>query len=499
MKISKSFLKKISSATLGLLFIVAGFGIHPQQAHADLPVADFLNFVKNTATAESTAVTAGTTNALVVKGYVLDPLAFAASKAVLNSLVQSTVRWINSGFQGSPAFVTNLNSTLLNVANSTADSFVSQLSSNGSINSPFQTQVASAVASNYNTNTNGGFFAANPYTLNQTSSNPQAFLNNNFSYGGFDAWMSEVMNPSNNPYGAYEVANTALNNQVTGAQANQKTELNWGKGFMSYKGNCNSPTTSSASGKTTTSLSGNTTCSNASILTPGAAIESQLEKTLGSGIDQLVTANQFNEIVNALVGQLTNQVLGSGGLTGVSQPATSGGSSYLDQISASQTASTNSLSTSFAQTITAQITQLQQFQSEWSTINAAAQSAEAALTNSSCYPNANATIINTVEPVIVQAATELSDANSSINSLNTIQTEVNSSANSNSTSGITQASTDYSTLLSSATLPSAADIQNAITQSTDTGTSTTTPSLYSQMTQLAAQATSCQIPATSTQ
>jgi hypothetical protein len=529
---SKKRTLRTTLLSLGLLFlIIFSTCVQPHITHADLDDLDVdylltADVAQNTVTAAKTTIDAGSAvstaastggsliqntitaaqsvlsatglNALVVKGYTLDPLAWAVAKSVLNSLVQSTVKWINSGFQGAPAFVTNLNSTLLTVSNSTADSFITQLSSNGSINSPFQTQVASAVASNYNTNTNGGFFAANPYTLNQTSSNPQAFLNNNFSYGGFDAWMSEVMNPSNNPYGLYEVENTALNSQVATAQANQKTELNWGKGFMSYKGNCNSPTTSSASGKTTTSLSGNTTCSNASILTPGAAIESQLEKTLGSGIDQLVTANQFNEIVNALVGQLTNQVLGSGGLTGVSQPSTSGGGSYLDQISASQSATTNSLSTSFTQTISGQLAQLQAFQSEWSTLNTAAEAAQSALANSTCYPNAQTALATIVQPTIAKAATEIANANTSITALQAIQTEATPVSTSNSTAGITQASTDYSNLLSSPTLPSSADIQNAVTQSTDTGTSTV-PSLYTQLIQITNEATTCQATPQTTQ
>jgi hypothetical protein len=474
--------------------------VHPsvaQASDADSPLQlakDVVNAGFNAATKVSSALTANSTTALATKGYILDPLAFAASKAVLNSVVQSTVKWINSGFSGSPAFATNLNSTLLSVSNSAADSFVQQLTSNGSINSPFQNQVATAVAANYNTNTNGGFFAANPYTLNQASPNPTAFLAGNFSQGGLDAWFSAVTNPSNNAYGAYEIANSALNSQVANAQSNQKTELNWGKGFMSYKGNCNSATTKTSTGGTATSLSGNTTCALASILTPGAAIESQLEKSLGSGVDQLVTANQFNEIVNALVGQLTKQVLGSGGLSGLSQPSSSGGSSYLDQITSTQAAANTSLSASFSQTVSTQITQLQQFQSEWATINSAAQAAEAALagTTSACFPNAQQTITTTVQPVIVQAATELSDANTSINSLNTILSEANSGVSTNSTTGITQASADYSTLLSSPSLPSAADIQNAITQSTDTGTSTTSPSLYSQMVLIKDAVASCQ-------
>jgi hypothetical protein len=103
-----------------------------------------------------------------------------------------------------------------------------------------------------------------------------------------------------------------------------------------------------------------------------------------------------------------------------------------------------------------------------------------------------------VQPTIAKAATEIANANTSITALQAIQTEATPVSTSNSTAGITQASTDYSNLLSSPTLPSSADIQNAVTQSTDTGTSTV-PSLYTQLIQITNEATTCQATPQTTQ
>ncbi len=116
----------------------------------------FLITLKNTLTAAethlvaaSTGTTAITSQFQLLKGTSLDPIAWAVSKAVLQSVVNSTVKWINSGFNGSPAFATNLSKTLQAVGDTQANLFIQQLTSNSAIKSPFQSQVASAVSSNY--------------------------------------------------------------------------------------------------------------------------------------------------------------------------------------------------------------------------------------------------------------------------------------------------------------------------------------------------------------
>ncbi len=501
--------RRIAATFFGLLLIVpVGVSVLPQKTDAQWEVHDIINYVVNSLTSVSSAASAVAGNALVIKGYALDPLAWAIAKSVLNSVIASTVKWINSGFSGSPAFVTNINSTLQTTSNSVANSFIQQLSTNGSIQSPFQSQVAAAVSSGYNTSTNGGFFAANPYTLNQSSSNPAAFLGlngqaSNFSAGGFNAWFSAIENPQNNPYGATILASNALNAQVSTAQKNVTTEATWGNGFLSQKGNCNAPSTSTTGGTTSTSLSGTNTCANANIQTPGTVLANTTYKALGSNFDQLVTASQFGQIVNALVGQFTNAVLGSGGLLGTSQPSAGSSNGYVGQIAASTAASTASTQASFLSTLSTQVTALQTFQTQWTTINNAALAAQTALTGpTNCYPAASTTaaLANTVRPTIAKAATELSDASISIASLQKIQTEATPAPTLSTTAAAVQeaqASSDYSTLLTASTLPSQTDLQYAQSQSVDTGTAQV-QSLYTQLNQLAQATQTCSLPPLST-
>jgi hypothetical protein len=478
--------RRVALLLLVILCSVSSSFAVPHKAHAQLVVHDPFNGVLNT-------ITSGATLADKIKGYSLDPIAWAVAKAALQSVVNSTVKWINSGFNGSPAFATNLSSTLQSVGDAAANSFIQQLQTNSAIKSPFQTQVASAVSTNYLQSTgSNGFFNANPFTLSNVSSNPTAFLAGNFSQGGLDAWFAAAL-PQNNSYGAYQLANGALSGQVAGAKSLQQQEYLAGSGFLSWRGNCQTTTTgqTTSAGTTGTSLSANSGCQSQNIITPGSVIANSLYKSLGSGIDTLVTASQFNELVSALMGQLLNHVLGGGGLAGLSQPSSStGGVAYFDQTTTASTSST-SLTSSFTQTITQQITQLQTFESEWNTINAAAQGAESALQTSTCSPNAQSIISTTIQPVINEATTELATAQTSITDLNTIQNELPASNSTAATTAqLSQASTDYSNLISSGTLPSDSDFSTAASQSIDTGT-TTPVSLYTQMNQIAQAARTC--------
>jgi hypothetical protein len=206
-----SLFKRIGIICIVLLVSVSSSaGLFPHKAQAGfLPkiVLDPFNHVVNAITAGASGLTAGGISALVVKGYALDPLAYFVAHLALQSVVNSTVKWIGSGFNGSPAFVTNLSATLQSVGDTAANQFIAQLTSNGSIKSPFQNQVASAVSKSYLQSTsNNGFFTQNAYTLNKVTTNDSAFLKGDLTQGGLTGWLTEVSQPQNNTLGANQLA-----------------------------------------------------------------------------------------------------------------------------------------------------------------------------------------------------------------------------------------------------------------------------------------------------
>jgi hypothetical protein len=522
-KNSSKFLARIGSLFLGILLLIsASVTLAPQKVDAGgLPVFDYLNSIINTISQKANLATAVATGGNFTISNVLNPIAWAVAKSALQTIVKSTVNSINKGPNGTPGYATNLNTLMQQVGDTAANNFISQLSTNSSIKSPFQTSVATAVGNNYlQSSGSNGFFNSNPYTLNKVATNDTAFLGGNFSQGGFMALASAFSNPANNPYGAAELATMGLNSQVANAQSVQKQELTYGQGFLASRGSCNKTTTGGSTAQTAsansaasaltstltslTSLSANSTCQSSPIQTPGSTIKASLDKSLGSGIDTLVNAHTFDEIVSSILSQLVNQVITSG-LSGTSQPTTTtvpatattpatttNVPSYFDQTDTSTAGVNSQLSTSFVSTISGQITQLQQFQTNWTTINNAALAANASLSTCGSGPYTQNLITTEVQPVLQQAATELQAASSGISSLQSIQQQLNTASSSTDpTDALANVSTAYTNEL--AVLPSASDISYAQNQSIDTGT-TTPSSLYTQMTQLAASTASCAVP-----
>lgn len=406
----------------------------------------------------------------------LDTLAWTLGKIAVQSITRSTVNWINSGFNGSPAFVTDLQQNLNVLSDTVANNFFQQLnqatiSATGfNLTSPFQDQITQQLRENYYKAT-GSLLGGNQYDLSNQSSNPQAFLGGNFSQGGFNAFFSANSNPANNPFGAYQLANTALWNQIGAATQNRKLEYQTGKGFLSWRGNCSN--SSNSNGAAAAALTKTEPCYGSPIKTPGSVIEAQLENQLGSGVQQLNLANSMNEIVGALFSQLVNQVLGGGGLSGVSQPASGGGSSYLSQATdpSQYSSQYSNISDGVTQNITNDLATLNTYQANWQKIFDAANAAQQTCGTSN----------TTIAAVVTQATAGVAKASAAIQQETAINQSIQTAVgNTTDPTQITTAITQYQSYLGAATTPSITDEAYATAQSTDTGTASPA-SLYTQM------------------
>ena len=509
------------------------------KAFAPLPVIDVANLTANTTTAG-----AASTQTVILQA--LNGLAWTVAKVAVQSITRSVVNWINSGFQGSPAFATDLQSNLQNVGDSVVNSFLAQVNrsvvdaTGFNIVSPFQDQLSSQLRSEYYRQSyNYGIPA---YTLGQSSSNPTVFLNGNFSAGGFNAYLSASQNPQNNPFGAYLLAQNALFSQLNNAVEQRKTELGWGKGFLSFRSNCgpgstsyssinasvaNESSTLSASAvssggsgsllsgsayhapgttgytgsnsggsslpasaisgaslsasPSTVNLSQADGCVGQKIQTPGSVIESQLENSLGSGVRQLELADSINEIVGALAGQLVNQVVGPNGLLSASSPSSGGGSSVIAQATdpSQYNTVTSSIADGFQQDVSNQRTSVVAYQNNEQTIFNVATAA-----NQTCG-STTAAQYPEIQMAIASSTAAITKASIALNSIDSITANITAAQNSpaaSRTSAISAVVTQNQNLLSSNIIPSTQEIAQASIDSTDSGT-TTPPSLYTKLQQ----------------
>lgn len=266
--------KKTLTAVLTLAFIFSPVFT----VQAQIPVTDAAHITVTSAQFASEAT----------KEYSLDFIAWFLANLALERIGQSTVNWINSGFQGKPTYVTDTSGFFLSVADQAAGQYIQNNTNFDFLCGPIQSKIRIALQTSYS----GRGQEQWQCSLTDIYGNMEDFMGD-FSSGGWNKFFRLTQERQNNPIGVYIQAENELYTQIAESLDKEKTELNWGQGFFSMKD------------------------ANGQITTPGKAIEGQLNNVLGSGTGKLAAADEIDEIISALLNQLIMRVVGgAGGLRG---------------------------------------------------------------------------------------------------------------------------------------------------------------------------------------
>lgn len=277
----------------------------------------------------SSAANAAANIANFARENVLDGLAWSIAKQIVSSMIRSLINWVNSGFQGSPAFVQDLKQHLLGIIDQAAGQFIQSLGGIGEfICSPFRLDVQAALSINYARARSG--MPSGPTegmcTLSGIQSNIENFLSGTVE--NMDQWLEVTSNPQNTPLGAYLEAEARMNVALRNAAGQEVQLLDFNQGFLSRRiceGVNGQP---SQDGQ------------NCRITTPGQVIADRLNHALGAGQDSLIEADEINELIGALLSQLANMalqgingLLGLGGNNNYTDSTIAGGfGSYMDAL-----------------------------------------------------------------------------------------------------------------------------------------------------------------------
>jgi hypothetical protein len=293
-----------------MLIFAFAFTYVPQYFTNEVPVAQAIDpdpdapFLSAIAAATGGSVIADGTQ--VTKETILDAIGWAIAKTVISSLINSMINWINSGFEGSPAFVQDLKRNLVDLADRVAGEYIRNLGGLGSfICSPFQLDIQLALSLEYQRAREE--MPIETCTLSGIVGNFEDFIAGNFSEGGWENWIEVTSNPeAYTPFGQLMTARSAMRLQLINAEGQRLQEIDWGGGFLS--------------GKICELIEGPRGPEESCVISkPGQTIANSLNKALGAGTDQLVSADEINELVAALIGQLANQAItGAAGLLGLS-------------------------------------------------------------------------------------------------------------------------------------------------------------------------------------
>jgi hypothetical protein len=508
--------QKITVIVLALIMVFGSY-MPAKKAHAQWITTDLVTNIETGLTAVKSAlssvyneIASYAEQSIWIKDYILDPLAWAEAKGLLQNITNETVNWINSGFNGSPAYITNPTRFFENMADQATGAFISQNGPLSSLCSPISLNVRLALALNQAGISGNGGGSSNPYTctLSTIINNVQnasisagvtvngmsiaGFEGGDFSQGGWPAFAA-LAEPQNSFYGAYLEAQSSLDTNIANRTQQKNNELAQGQGFQTYQ-TCtedpsitdeeafDDPTIQLDEAATAAAIAVNPDayniydrCENS---TPGSTIKTSLDKAMGSSQDSLVQASMLDEIIGALAGQLVNKVLGPGGLAGVSQPS-NGQPAYLTQIEAEASSSSatagglgGSLSTNLAQ----YITNTANIQSYASSSVSVGESALTALYNASstCKSEGDTAVVSQIGIAIASTTawiTQLqgnyNDVTNNLNSLTLLSDQFNAAT---STAEINALTRQYNSLISthnpsaspySQSVPSVSDVQNA--------------------------------------
>lgn len=266
--------------------------IAPKNVEAVVPVQDQANLNVNSRTEASA-------KSLVKKEFVLDNIAWSLAKSLSSSLIRNVTQWVRTGFEGNPLFITDLSRFALDAANEASGIFLEeylQKDTYDSLCQPWRNPIHLALT---RANTGLSNKSYKPQcTLADVINNASKMTDfmNDFQKGGWEAWGSLTASPANNPIGAYLDGLDAMDQASAQAKANAEKEAQMGQGFTGQK-KCLNKTPEGR-------------CKEWTIESPGTWVESQLAESTSAEIRNLELADELDELLGALAGQLNNWILG---------------------------------------------------------------------------------------------------------------------------------------------------------------------------------------------
>ncbi len=269
-------------------------------------------------------------------GLGLNTAAVAAARMIISKLTDSIIKWVDTGFEGSPAFVTNPGSYLKDLGDQVSGIFISQLGADDLLCPRFRPQILLSLT--YEQPGIEEFQC----TFGQSAEEWSGFMDD-FNNGGWDAFIQVSTQPQNSPYGTYLKASDELAKKKAQAQGRGRAELDWGSGFLSLKECVDSNATQddwcqlqcedapASSYAACVSDCNELDVSEAQICeetggtmentTPGTIISSQVMTALGSDIEQMNSADTIDKTIQAAFGSILDATFGQlmkKGLAGLS-------------------------------------------------------------------------------------------------------------------------------------------------------------------------------------
>ncbi len=231
----------------------------------------------------------------------LDSIMFCVINEIMTYITNSTIEWINSGFNGSPVFVENPRAYFENIANKETSNFVRELQgaqsqvTNGirnaatSIAAPLRDQTIQTVINSSNLS-----FAdiIKPTMSQELTQNYQSFVNGDQWLGM--GYLSQLSEDQNNYYGVQTLTLQENARRIAVEQQNQQLQLQYNNGYKSF--------TECPEGHSRADGSCDPAYSKATVT--GSEIKDELQSRGMMKYMRTAFANDFDSIITTLINQL---------------------------------------------------------------------------------------------------------------------------------------------------------------------------------------------------
>jgi hypothetical protein len=231
----------------------------------------------------------------------LDSIMFCIINEIMAYITQSTITWINSGFDGNPVFVDNPGGFFQGIVDKESSNFIKELSgtqgmvANGvsgtiiSIADPLRDSVVNSILGT--TNSNFATMVA-PTMSSNVSQNYGAYMSGQ-QWPGFGG-LAQISQHENNAYGLSIMAQNEMLKRITQEQQMQAQQLLYNNGYQNK--------TTCPSGKTRSDGSCYPYYTKTTVT--GSQIKDELQSRGMSKYMRISFANDFDSIITALVNQL---------------------------------------------------------------------------------------------------------------------------------------------------------------------------------------------------
>ncbi|HEX8947112.1 MAG TPA: hypothetical protein VF829_02760 [Candidatus Paceibacterota bacterium] len=348
--------KIIAFVLLFTLVVPASFFATPNTAHAIGGAGDTTTVIGNWSwtelktmayeagdTISSSLRTANTTlssiadSALWLDKNIIAPMLWMESGNMLKSVTAGVINFINGdNGKGLGLYVANVSNYKQGISDARAMHFSDALARQS--NSPFAAAIASTLRTNYFQSTAGAdhFFDAHRCTLGDASSDPLAYVQGNFSKGGWNAWFSLNTDCNNNPYCYTYKAQSVMSEDAANITDNALNQLYANSGFLSWCDTSQKGLEMDDLAKTNTTASGSYTYSteigNAAgdpcldkdgnpgeISTPGSVVADSLKNVSDALMKKWSITGDLEGMAGSLVTLLQTYQMGSMAATGLQQ------------------------------------------------------------------------------------------------------------------------------------------------------------------------------------